>query len=78
MVFEEGGVYGDGAQKAGERKPNRMVSSITLSAYKLGYGYCHIAYEQVNAKSWTCTWRQINGEYKPVSDAELKEWIKNA
>ena len=77
-TFEEGGVYGPTAQKAGEAKPDRLSTTIVYYGGKRGYGYCWVMFEQVNEGSWTCIGRSINGIPHPVSDAELKDWIKNA
>lgn len=77
VIFEEGGVYGEKAQKAGQKKPDRTVSLVQIVAVKPGYGWCRLAYEEVRGK-WTCYWRQIDGKYEPVSDKQLREWINES
>lgn len=73
-LFYEGGTYGEKAQKAFEKKPDRTIDYTWLEARRTG-AMVRALYERVNGKSWTCIWRQINGLYKPVSDKELREFI---
>lgn len=77
-TFEEGGVYGPTADKAGEPKPDRLATEVVYAAVKVGYGYCKIMFEQINDGKWKCVWRNINGEHRLISDKELNGWIKNA
>lgn len=74
--FFEGGVYGPTAQKAGEKKPDRTIDTVWIEAISEDHRrLVRFTYEKVNDGKFTCTWRQINKQYKPVSDKELKEFI---
>lgn len=62
----------------GELNPDREIISLMVGAYRLDKGYVKFIYElptHLETPKWTCTWRQIDGKYVPVSDAQLKEWI---
>lgn len=76
-AFLEGQVYGPGAKKAGEKAPDRTITYAWVSGYREDRGLVKIRYTRTNGKAWTCDFRQLNKEYRPVSDKELKAWIKN-
>lgn len=74
--FAEGGVYGDKAKKAGEKKPDRTLDTVWLTGYKHGR-LMKMTYERTNGGKWSCAWRQINLQLVPVSDKEMKGWIND-
>lgn len=73
-MFYPGGVYGPTAQKAGEKKPDRTVDTTWMEA-RTARAMVRVTYDRVNGKNWTCSWRQVNGEYRLISDKEMKEFI---
>ena len=75
--FAEGGVYGDKAQKAGEKKPDRTLDTVWITGYK-NRRLMKMTYERTNGGKWSCAWRQLNLQLVPVSDKQMKEWINDA
>lgn len=78
-IIYEGGVFGPSAEKAGQEIPLREVTTAWLVGYKPGR-LVKINYERVTGvggDKWTCSWRQVNKEYRKVSDKELKDWIND-
>lgn len=76
--FEEGGEYGESAQKAGEKKPDKHIKLVWIDA-KTERHLCTVTYQYTNDNPTpVCNMRSWDLRLEKLSDAELKQRIKNA
>lgn len=76
--FEEGGEYGESAQKAGEKKPDKHIRLVWLNGMN-GTHSTTIAYQYTNDNPTpACNLRSWDLKLEKLSDAELKARIKRA
>lgn len=75
--FEEGGEYGEKAAKAGEKKPDSHLKTVWVDAYDRK-NFVTIAYQYANDGAPKCNMRMWNLLFEKVSDADMKQRIKNA
>lgn len=76
--FEEGGEYGEKAQKAGEKKPDQHLRTVWVDAYD-GKNMATVAYQYANDNpDPKCNLRVWNRMLEKLPDAEMKRRIKDA
>lgn len=80
--FEDGGIYGDSAAKAGEKKPDFDIVSHSVHAQKPGKGKVRVVFwaraQERGGEhgSPSCVLRMASGiSGDQVADKELKAWI---
>lgn len=76
--FEEGGEYGEKAQKAGEKRPDQHLRTVWADAYD-GSNFATISYQYANENpAPKCTMRMWNLVLESISDVDMKRRIKDA
>lgn len=76
-AFEEGGEYGEKAAKAGEKKPDAHTRVVWVDALSDKH-FARIAYAYVNERPPLCVLRMWDNKFEKISDADMKQRIKDA